>query len=137
DRVVMYDVKTHHADDVRAEPDFYEKQLNVYAHIWQNLRGQPLDETAVIATGFSPELKGALRDGPPEAVAYHLERWEPVVPIPFDALRVEDTVADFGRTVDAIEDGRFEPPPAEALSERGRGQVRFASRVCINCDGRF
>ena len=45
-RTVMYDIKTHDGDYVRENRELYEKQLNVYAHIWQELRGQPLDETA-------------------------------------------------------------------------------------------
>jgi hypothetical protein len=36
DRVVMYDIKTHEADYVRANLDLYRQQLNVYAHIWRS-----------------------------------------------------------------------------------------------------
>lgn len=45
EKTVMYDIKTHDADYVRANTAEYEKQLNVYAHIWQNLRKQELDQT--------------------------------------------------------------------------------------------
>jgi hypothetical protein len=38
-RTVMYDIKTQDAEYVRENRDLYEKQLNVYAHIWQELRG--------------------------------------------------------------------------------------------------
>ena len=43
ERTVMYDIKTHDSDYVRANTAEYEKQLNVYAHIWQGLRGLELD----------------------------------------------------------------------------------------------
>src|SRR5215203_1313146 len=56
DRTVMYDIKTHEADYVRQNIELYENQLNVYAHIWQNLRQQDLDETAIIATAFPQKL---------------------------------------------------------------------------------
>ena len=36
------------------------EQLNVYAHIWQKLRGQKLDEMAVIATRPTENLHKAL-----------------------------------------------------------------------------
>jgi len=41
--------------------------------------------------------------------------------------------------VDDIEDGRFTPPPVETLTESlpGGYHVRFATRVCRNCDTRF
>lgn len=42
DRTIMYDVKTHDADYVRANLPMYEEQLNVYAHIWQRLRKEPV-----------------------------------------------------------------------------------------------
>ena len=52
----MYDVKTHDAEAVRANLTL-ERQLNVYAHIWQNLRGQGLDEPAVISTALPEGLR--------------------------------------------------------------------------------
>ena len=36
DRTVMYDIKTHDADQVRDHIEGYEDQLNIYAFIWQN-----------------------------------------------------------------------------------------------------
>ena len=40
ERTIMYDIKTHDAEYVRANINEYEKQLNVYAHIWHGLRGE-------------------------------------------------------------------------------------------------
>ena len=34
ERVVMYDIKTHETETIRANIEDYERQLNVYAHIW-------------------------------------------------------------------------------------------------------
>ena len=43
DKIWMYDLKTHDADFIRGHTDFYEDQLNVYAHVWQKLRNNHLD----------------------------------------------------------------------------------------------
>ena len=139
DCTIMYDIKTHDAEYVRANCNIYEEQLNVYAHIWSHLRGQPLDQTAVIATDFPVEVKEALASGDPARLARTLEDWEPVVDIPFSAEKVEATIRAFGEVVDAIEAGAFAPPPVERLKERAdlNSRRQFATRVCINCDARF
>jgi hypothetical protein len=135
-RTVMYDIKTHDGDYVRANRDLYEKQLNVYAYIWQELRGQPLDETAVIATSFPEKLEKAIKVGDPDEIAKAMEEWDPVILIPFDKEHVKDTIADFGKVVDAIEDKTFAPATLEVLKQKD-GSSLFATRVCRNCDARF
>lgn len=138
DETVMYDIKTHDVDSIRSNRSMYERQLNVYAYIWQHLRGQPLDRTAVISTAYPEPVKAALETGNDEKVERALAEWDPVVEIPFDELRVEETVEDFGRTVDLIEDGRYAPASLERLQSRQEGsRTLFASRVCSNCDARF
>jgi hypothetical protein len=77
-RTVMYDIKTHDGDYVRENRQLDEKQLNVYAHIWQELRGQPLDETAVIATSFPERLEKAIKAGDPEEINKAIEEWDPL-----------------------------------------------------------
>lgn len=137
-RTVMYDVKTHEADDVRANLDEYGQQLNVYAHIWQNLREQMLTETAVISTAFPEEVKRALQAGDEAALERALQRWQPVIPIPFDTSDVAATVAHFAGVVDRIEDGDFAAPSVAKLRRRPSGmQAIFAVQVCRNCDARF
>ncbi len=139
DRTVMYDIKTHDADYVRANLELYEQQLNVYAHIWQALRQQPLDEMAIIATDYPEAVQVALTSGDPEHLAYALERWDPVVPILFDARRVEMTIREFSTVVDAIEENHFAPRTVDDLNAilPGTRAMRFATRVCRNCDARF
>ncbi|MFH1905960.1 MAG: PD-(D/E)XK nuclease family protein [Chloroflexota bacterium] len=139
DRTVMYDIKTHDADYVRANLDLYEQQLNVYAHIWKELRKQRLDEMAVIATDYPEAVRDALANENDDELAYALRQWQPVVPIEFDPRRLEETVKEFGQVVDAIEDGRFVPPPLEKLQEHmpGLRNIRFGTHVCRNCDARF
>jgi len=139
ERTLMYDIKTHNADYVRANIDLYEQQLNVYGHIWKELRRQPLDGTAVIATDYPETVRDALNSGDQAALAYALSQWEPVVPIDYDPRRVEQTVREFGVVVDDIEDGRFSPPLLEKLNTilPGTRNVRFATHVCRNCDARF
>jgi hypothetical protein len=138
DTTVMYDIKTHDADFVRANTNHYSDQLNVYAYIWQELRGEPLERTTIIATRYPESMQSALDSGNEDHISHELEKWNPLIDIPFDREGVEETVDDFGRTIDAIEDGAFTPPPAERLSEREKGRdTLFATRVCNNCDARF
>lgn len=149
DEVRMYDLKTHEEREVRAERELYEDQLNVYAHIWKGVRGQSLDGTAIIATRLPPALREALRGRDPEAINAAMASWEPVVDLPFDENQVARTIDDFGRCVDAIEDGEFAPPPADMLG-KPRGTRRrkdhgnetereptFAQIHCRGCDARF
>lgn len=137
-RTTMYDVKTHEADYVRANIEEYERQLNVYAHIWQSLRGQDLDAAAIISTVLPPLLHEAVVAGDEARAERELEKWNPLVDIPFDQDNVDETIADFARVVDAIEDHRFAPPPVAVLKEQLPGQNKsFATAVCINCDARF
>jgi hypothetical protein len=133
----MYDIKTHDPDYIAANKGEYEKQLNVYAYIWQNLHGQPLDETAIIATPYTAEVKQALAANDPTALAEALLDWEPIIPIPFNTEHVEATIDEFGKVVDAIEDGKFGPPPASRLNKRETKNETFGTRTCRNCDARF
>ncbi len=139
DRTVMYDIKTHDADYVSANLELYEAQLNVYAHIWNELRQQPLDGTAVIATDFPDAVRVALAMENEEALHYALDAWHPVVEIDFDIRHVEETIRRFGEVVDCIESGKFAPPPITRLQETmpGTRNIRFGTHVCRNCDARF
>lgn len=136
-RTVMYDLKTQDIEGVMAHLESYERQLNVYAHIWQNLRGEELDETAIIATQYIQEVDQALKNGDPQQLEAALAIWEPVLHIEINPEHLHEMVAAFGQTVDQIEDSCFAPPPAERLGqEQSHGQA-FATRVCRNCDARF
>jgi hypothetical protein len=139
ERTVMYDIKTHNADYVRANLEIYEQQLNVYAYIWQELRRQQLDEMAVIATDYPEPVRDALFHQDENELAYALSQWQPLVPIEFNRARVEQTVQEFGGVVDDIEEGSFSPPPLERLNQTmpGTRSIRFGTHVCRNCDARF
>jgi hypothetical protein len=138
DRTVLYDIKTHDADSIRGNLAEYEKQLNIYAHIWQNLRGEALDETAIICTQYPPEVHAPLMAGDEEALAQALKTWEPVIPVPFDTTHVEEIVRAFAEVVDRIEDHQFEPADVRQLKQRLPGlRTIFAVAVCRNCDARF
>jgi len=137
-RTTMYDIKTHDLDTIRGNLGLYEQQLNVYAHIWRNLRGQELDETAIISTSFPRSLKEALYSDLPGHLEFELAQWEPIVCIPFSEERLEETIRHFGEIVDAIEDGNFDPPATDRLQRRLPGmKANFATQVCINCDARY
>lgn len=137
ERTVMYDLKTHDPDMIRQNIGDYEDQLNVYAYIWQALRRQPLDETAIISTAFPETLREAFRNRDQKRIANELEKWEPVIQIPLSDHRVDETIHSFGQVVDDIEDKCFTPPPVERLKAKVTERDRFATRVCRNCDARF
>jgi hypothetical protein len=138
ERTIMYDIKTHDSEYVRANINEYEKQLNVYAHIWHGLRGEPLDETAIIATAFPEALNEAIQRQNDVLIAREMERWEPLVPIPLDQSHVDSTIVEFGEVIDRIEGKAFAPPSVEQLKEKLPGtKAPFAVRVCRNCDARF
>ena len=138
DKTVLYDIKTHDTSDVVANVPDYEGQLNVYAHIWQTLRGEPLDEMAIISTRYPAAIEEALIDGDEEQLRSALAAWQPVVPIPFSPERVKDMVHEFGGVVDQIEDHEFPAPPLTILNATLPGmRSRFAVAICRNCDARF
>jgi hypothetical protein len=138
DEVWMYDIKTHDVEYVRANKDYYSQQLNVYSFIWENIRGNQLDHTAVIATPLPPALREAIRGGDPVLEQRILEQWKPVVELERSREKVEETIADFSKVVDCIESKTFTPPTLEKLEEKIEGTTRkFATQVCRNCDARF
>ncbi len=138
ERVVMYDIKTHDTAAIKANITDYEQQLNVYAHIGQNLRGQRVDETAVICTQLPDALRQAANVRDERGIERELARWEPVIPIPFEPEHIAETVAAFGAVVDQIEDGCFSPADLATLQARLAGTTRtFASEICRRCDARF
>jgi hypothetical protein len=138
DEVWMYDLKTHDRSSIDSNKALYREQLNVYAHIWKNLLGNRLDNTAVVSTSLPTQLKGAIRAGNPDHIAHEMQSWNPVVPLGYSEDEVEAMITAFGTVVDSIENHRFAAPPLATLlarDEGGRGQ--FATRVCRNCDARF
>jgi hypothetical protein len=138
EKTVMYDIKTHEAEQVRANLIDYEDQLNIYAHIWKNLHCQPLDETAIIATAFPESLQDALEGDDSERLEYELAKWDPLVEIEIDSSHIDRIIHQFGEVVDCIEGGEFEPASLEKLkSQHGKQKITFATNVCRNCDARY
>jgi hypothetical protein len=141
DKVRMYDIKTHYCGEVRKKIDSYAAQLNLYAYIWRELRGQQLHEMGVIAIQLPEGLREALRLGDADEIKRHFEGWNPLVPIPFSRDSVELVFEQIADTVDKIEDGTFAPPPVERLrndeAKEGTRPILFATLHCRNCDGRF
>ncbi|MGZ3617620.1 MAG: PD-(D/E)XK nuclease family protein, partial [Ktedonobacteraceae bacterium] len=67
-----------------------------------------------------------------------LQRWNPLIEVPFNVEHIEETIQDFGKTVDAIEDGLFFAPSQDKLQSKVPGtRTIFAVNVCRNCDARF
>jgi len=138
EKTVMYDIKTHDADYVRANTAEYEKQLNVYAYIWQGLRGQQLAQTAIIATSYPNSIRDAIASNDERRLTKELENWNPLIDISFNQGSVDQTIQEFGEIVDAIESRQFTPPSVEKLKSLLPGKKHtFAVQVCRNCDARF
>ena len=134
----MYDIKTHDLGYINANREFYERQLNVYAYIWQNLRRQALNHTAVISTSIPARLKEALKTGDLSFIDHEMQKWQPLVELPFSSEEVNATIHDFANVVDAIEEKRFSPPGVEKLKSKFEGTSNtFGTFICRNCDARF
>ncbi|MBK7691205.1 MAG: PD-(D/E)XK nuclease family protein [Bacteroidetes bacterium] len=134
----MYDIKTHDPEYIISNKSLYEKQLNVYAHIWQELRKEQLKSTAVISTAFPQALKQAHLLNDVYRIKLEMAKWQPLIPIPLIQENVQDTVLDFACIVDEIEDKRFLPIGVATLESKMEGtSAIFATRVCRNCDARF
>ncbi len=138
DETWMYDLKTHDRFSIENHKELYRQQLNVYAFIWKTLRGNDLDNTAVISTSLPNQLKTAIKNGNDEYIVHEMDAWDPVVPLGYSESEIESMIEEFGRTVEEIEDNRFNAPPVEKLFEKEEGERNiFAHKVCRNCDARF
>jgi hypothetical protein len=137
ERTIMYDIKAHDPEYVRKHLELYTDQLNVYAHIWHKLRGEPLDETGIIGTRLPPEIHRALDAGDEQHLQFAMQNWDPLVPIPFDPELVHETIEEFGCVVDDIEDHRFAPVGLDRLRQTVYANETFAFRTCRQCDARF
>jgi hypothetical protein len=139
DNTMMYDIKTHNAEYVRANNLLYEQQLNVYAYIWKELRKQDLNGMAIIATDYPESIQEALTQNNQGMLEYAMNQWDPIIPIQYDRIHVDETIREFGDVVDAIEDNRFSPRSLEDLKSimPHMKNMRFASKVCHDCDARF
>lgn len=138
DEVWMYDIKTHDPDYIAGNKQYYEKQLNVYAHIYEKLRENKLDHTAIISTAFPGTMKAAIASGDTKRIEQEMPKWNPLIEIPFEQNKVEATIQDFAAVVDKIETNCFAPPSIDVLKAKIEGtNTIFATRVCRNCDARY
>lgn len=134
----MYDIKTHDTAYIESNKELYEKQLNVYAHIWQQLRGHALDKTAIISTAYPEGLKQAHLLNDQFRIQYELSKWNPMIELDFKQEKVNEVVEHFAEIVDCIEEKKFKPAPVEILRSTMEGtNALFGTRVCRNCDVRF
>jgi CRISPR/Cas system-associated exonuclease Cas4 (RecB family) len=114
DEVWMYDLKTHDPDYIREHTELYESQLNVYAHIYENLRKNRLDHTAIISTSLPDNVKTALSQNDAAALERAFKSWDPVIEINYEHERVERTIDEFAKVVDKIEGHCFAPQSRSA-----------------------
>lgn len=135
---MMYDLKTHEPEYVQAHPEEYAAQLEVYATIYEELKGRRINGTGVISTALPARLRAAIGSGSEDVIERELADWQPLIRMPFTRESRDGTIEDFGRVVDAIESCAFPPQPPERLDEDFAGRGRsFGNRVCQNCDVRF
>lgn len=138
DEVWMYDIKTHDGSYISANKEYYSQQLNIYSHIWENLRQNQLDHTAIISTVLPEPLRDAIQSGDQKREKLELDKWQAVIPLERNQQKVEEIIQEFGCVVDKIEEKIFAPPPVEKLEENVKGtNKKFATFVCRNCDARF
>ena len=141
EKLVMYDIKTHDVDYVRENIKDYEGQLNIYAYIWQAVRGQQLDRASIIATGETDSLKKAKRRAQQmedeKVIDEAVDKWEPEVPIELAPDHINYYLQVFGEVVDSIENLEFSPPNVERLKANVQKNKTFADHACNNCDVRF
>jgi len=134
----MYDIKTHDLEYVHAHKEMYVGQLNIYAHIWQQLRQQVLDNAAIISTTLPTRLRQGIKFRNEKLIEAEYQKWEPLVPIEFSQEMLQQTIDGFGKTVDQIEERKFIPPGVKELSEKLEGtRHRFAKIICASCDAKY
>jgi hypothetical protein len=135
---VLYDIKTHDPDFVNHNKKSYEQQLNIYGSIWEKVNQAQLDKTAVIATPLPAKLRWALKEGSPAQIENAIHQWQPVIDLEYNQLNCKETLEEFGRIVDSIQDSDFTPPSVDELNTKLEGTKRkFAVKICRNCDIRF
>lgn len=136
DEITMYDIKTHSSVEIENDKEFYKDQLNLYAHMWRNLKGTEIDNMAIIATAPPSELRQASSIGDEIAVDI-IDDWNPIVELEIDNKEIEKQIRCFGETIDKIEDGEFKAPTLDRLKETKKGQkAPFGTAVCRHCDAR-
>lgn len=138
----IFDIKSMPASYVRNNKPKFQEQLNVYAHILSNLKGVRVRRAAIIATGPEEPIRRELRriDIPAGELEAILMRLNPLVEMELCGESIAQTIERFGRVVDRIESGDFEPPsPADLRKTDGRNPEarQFGVDVCRNCDVRF
>jgi hypothetical protein len=134
----LYDIKTHDLEYIQKNKEIYEQQLNVYAYIWQNLRKNKLNHTAVISTALPDNIKNNINNE--KLLEEYFKKWNPVVELDYDQSKVDDTIREFGEVVDNIHDNKFDPADIGTLKSSYSGvksHELFGTRVCRNCDARF
>lgn len=143
DKTVMYDIKTQEPEFLKpGNNEDYVNQLEVYAHIWENLREEKLDEVAIIATTFSKIVREEISKIETmeelDAVLLNSVKWDPIIHVDLSKKNVEKTIREFGEIVDCIEDCSFEPISKEEINENVKGtKTKVATWMCRNCDVRF
>lgn len=136
DQVTLYDIKSHDFESIHEDRDRYAPQLEVYAHIWTQLRGKAVHQTCIIATDPPKKVKriaSVERMTPTEQQAF--ADWQPVVTIDFNQNRMQETIAHFGEIIDLIEARQFAPPTVARLQQMW--QDRGINMICAKCDARF
>ena len=114
-------------------------QLNVYAFIWQKLRGKDLDDITIVTTGFPSKLRQAINAGDNEhKINRFIEKWNPLIEVENNDSNVHSAIEHFANEVDQIEDGEFTSPPVNVLRQKDPiTKKTFPTYKCRNCDARF
>ncbi len=144
DSVTLYDIKTHDPNFINSNIDDFAEQLNIYAHVWQNIRGKEVNSAAIVATKIPKSLEQLAADYASKRITdqnvlqKEIDKWNPLVPIDDFTSKIDIAIRKFAEVVDSIEGGEFQPPGIQKLKKRtGKSDKTFATNVCNNCDVRF
>lgn len=134
DTTTLYDIKSHYATSIRENPERYAPQLNIYAHIWQELHATRVASTCIIATDPPEDIKH-IRDIEKIRATQAFQEWDPIVKIRFNQDEMNQTIHDFGTVVDLIEDHVFAPLSVKDIEDNARAAKGVS--FCRKCDARF
>lgn len=136
DNVILYDIKSHDFESIHEDRDRYAPQLEVYAHIWTQLRGKEVHQTCIIATDPPKKVKRIANvERMTQSEQQAFADWQPVVTIDFNQNRMQETIAHFGEIIDQIEARQFAPPTVARLQQMWSD--RGVKMICAKCDARF
>ena len=138
---LMYDIKTYLASNEYTHSEVVANQLAMYAHLFEQARGQLPTGLGIVATKPPASLDEAISQTIPQSssnIEDELAAWDPIVSVEMNASLLATVEAQFSNIVDRIEGGDFDPASQEQLKKSAPGaRSSLAVDTCRNCGGRW